>query len=515
MRDIKVAADIFRIERPELANSTAFLLDGEATSYGELERESNRVANALIAAGIAPGDRVAILDKNSAAFAAILGGALKARAVLVPLNFRLSADEIDYIVGDAGCKLLFVGNEFAAIGDELAQRQPALRRIYMQQPQHGLPALAEWIASAADSDPQLAHEADDHTIQLYTSGTTGRPKGVCQSNARFLAGTRTLLHSIEFLKPEDVQLVCMPLCHIAGIANLLGGLLTGCRVVITRDFDPVAVLDSIQRYRVNTSMWAPAIIQFLLAMPGVEDMDFSSLQRIFYGSAPISPALLEQAQRVFGCEFCQLYGMTENAGIATFLPPEDHDPARGKLASCGKPYPGSELKIVNESGQPCAPGEVGEILTRSPWTMDGYWHRPEATEETLIDGWLHTGDAGYLDEDGYLFIHDRIKDMIVSGGENVYPAEVENALTAHPAVAEAAVFGVPDDRWGEAVKAAVVLHSEASEAELIAHVRERIAGFKTPKSIDFIDALPRNTAGKILRRSLRAPYWEGRERAVN
>jgi fatty-acyl-CoA synthase len=246
-------------------------------------------------------------------------------------------------------------------------------------------------------------------------------------------------------------------------------------------------------------------------------MDFSKLKSLSYGASPISDEVLQRAQRTFGCEFVQLYGLTETLGAGTYLPPQAHDPARGKLRSCGIPVPGVEIKVVDGEGREVKTGEVGEIVIRGRNIMKGYWNKPEATQNSIRDGWFASGDAGFFDADGYLYIHDRVKDMIVSGGENIYPAEVENALFGHPAVADVAVIGVPDERWGEAVKAIVVKKpdSDVMPADIIAYARERIAGYKLPKSVDFIEALPRNPSGKILRRELREPYWKGQTRRVN
>ena len=255
----------------------------------------------------------------------------------------------------------------------------------------------------------------------------------------------------------------------------------------------------------------------LMHAPGIGSADLSSMRVLSYGASPISEDLLKRASARFGCEFVQLYGMTETCGAGTFLANADHDPAKGKLRSCGVAWPGVELKIVAADGGEVPRGDVGEVVIRSPVVMKGYWNKPDATAAAIRDGWMRTGDAAYRDEDGYVFIYDRVKDMIVTGGENVYPAEVENALFGHPAIADAAVIGVPDDAWGEAVKAIVVLKSGATPdaADIIAWVRARIANFKTPKSVDFVEAIPRNLSGKILRRELREPYWKGRDRRVN
>jgi long-chain acyl-CoA synthetase len=287
--------------------------------------------------------------------------------------------------------------------------------------------------------------------------------------------------------------------------------------VVLRDVDPAAILDAVARHRITNLLLVPAVIQRLLAAPGVEDTDFSSVRAIVYGASPITDDVLVKGLQRFGCEFLQVYGLTETTGSITQL--DDHDPVHRPelLRSCGKPYPWVRVRIVDKDGVDVPTGTVGELWTRSPQNMLGYWNNPDATAATVTpDGWLKTGDAGYADDAGYIYLHDRLKDMIVSAGENVSPAEVENVLMTHPGVGDVAVIGVPDERWGEAVKAIVVpaAGTSPSEAELIAYARERLAGFKLPKSVDFADALPRTPSGKLLKRTLREPYWEGVGRQI-
>ena len=288
--------------------------------------------------------------------------------------------------------------------------------------------------------------------------------------------------------------------------------------MIAREFDPTKVLDFFEQSGITKLFMVPAAMQFVVRQPRAREVDFSRLKYMLYGASPIPAALLKECIEVFGCGFVQMYGMTETTGTIVALPPEDHVEGLDRMRSAGKALPGVELAILDADGKRLPPGEVGEIATRSGSNMAGYWNLPEATARTLdSDGWLRTGDAGYMDQDGYLYIHDRIKDMIISGGENIYPAEVESAICDHPDVAEVAVVGVPDDKWGEAVKAIVVMKpgKKATSSDIIGFTRERIAGFKTPKTVDFIEALPRNASGKILRRHLRDPYWAGKDRQVN
>jgi acyl-CoA synthetase (AMP-forming)/AMP-acid ligase II len=296
-------------------------------------------------------------------------------------------------------------------------------------------------------------------------------------------------------------------------------LASGLPGYILAEFTPDGLFDAIETGGVTRFFIVPAALHILLQHPRCASVDYSRLKYILYGAAPIPLELLRQCIQMFGCEFIQNYGMTETTGTIVMLPPEDHDPnGNQRMRSAGKPLPGVEIKIVDGDGNELPVGEVGEVITRSSNNMLGYWNLPDATQKTLTgDGWVHTGDAGYVDEDGYLYIHDRVKDMIISGGENVYPAEVESAIYGHPDVLEVAVIGVPDDKWGEAVKAVCVPKPGATidPENVIGWARERIAGFKVPKSIDIIPALPRNASGKILRKDLRAPYWAGRDRQVN
>jgi len=310
--------------------------------------------------------------------------------------------------------------------------------------------------------------------------------------------------------PDDVSLIAMPVAHVSGTGWAIWSLQHGATGIITREFDPHAVFELLVRHRINKVIMVPTALQIAVRHPRARETDFSFIQYIAYGAAPMPLALLRESIEVFGCGFVQMYGMTETAGAITALPPEDHDTEHGaRLASVGKPLPGVEMKILDAEGAALPPGEVGEIATRSAANMTGYYNLPKATADTIdAEGWLHTGDAGYLDADGYLFLKDRIKDMIISGGENVYPAEVENAIFGHPDVAEVAVIGVPDEKWGETVKAIVVPKpgTNPDAAAIIGWARERIAAYKAPKSVEFIAALPRNASGKILRRELRERF---------
>jgi acyl-CoA synthetase (AMP-forming)/AMP-acid ligase II len=317
----------------------------------------------------------------------------------------------------------------------------------------------------------------------------------------------------------DVSMVAMPVFHISGTGWGVVGVYSGAFTVVLREFENAAVIETIKTYRVSKTVLVPTTIQMILDYPGVCRADFASMSDFLYGASPIPLDLLERAVEVFGCGFVQLYGMTETCGAVTYLPADDHRGGGPRLRSAGKAVPGAEIRIMDpEADRVLGPNVVGEICIRSPTTMRGYWKQEAETARTITaGGWVRTGDAGLMDEDGYVFISDRVKDMIVSGGENVYPAEVENAMYGHPDIAEVAVIGVPDPKWGEAVKAVVVPKAGITPdpAAILDFTRQRIAGYKVPKSVDFVDALPRNGTGKVLKRDLRAPYWDGRDRQVN
>ncbi len=512
-------ADIPRLHGRARPQMTALIFEGRTTTFAEFDRRTNQVAQGLIAEGLSPQSRIAFLGKNSDWYFELLFGAIKARVVLVGINWRLAVPEISYILNDAQCEMLFIGPEYLPLVPALRAGSPTLRTlVVMDESRTALATFPAWRDGQPPLDPLYSVPDDDDVLQLYTSGTTGQPKGVQLTHQNYL-GVFSAASQVGLLdaQPGDVSLVCMPVFHVAGTNIGMLALAQGATGVVTREVDPGQILTLIPQYRINRVFVVPAVLLFMLQHPKCAETDFSSVQRLSYGASPIAEELLRRAQAILGCPFVQLYGLTETTGLGTYLPAEAHDASRGKLRSCGLPFPGIDIRVVDESGTVLAAHAVGEIVIRSQVVMKGYWHKPEATAQAIRETWFHTGDAGYFDEEGFLYIHDRLKDMIVSGGENVYPAEVENAVFGHPAVADVAVIGVPDDKWGEAVKAIVVLKpgTEVTSEELIDYARARIAGFKIPRTIDFVGALPRNPSGKILRRELREPFWAGRTRLVN
>ena len=498
-------ADVLREHAALRPDAPCLTFENRTLDYRELNERTNRVANAIRSAGIAPGDRVAVIARNSPIFYELLFGCAKAGAVLVPINWRLSAREVAGILEDAQPRVVLAG----------AEQWPLLPL----DEQHRFVTLdidADYATcrdAAAADDPRVPVNSDAPLALLYTSGTTGRPKGVMISH-RNLSYSARMAREVWGFTAKSVNLVAMPLFHIGGLGYGIMALSQGGHTVLLHQPAPAPTLEAIARYGVTHAFFVPTVIHALVSEPGVDELSLRSLQRIIYGASPISETLLVRALQVFDCGFNHAYGMTETAGTVVTLQPEDHDPGgpnAARLRSCGRAVPWVELGLFNPtSGERVPVGQVGEIWIRSEMNSRGYWNRPDETAAALRqDGWLRTGDAATQDAEGYVYICDRFKDMIVSGGENVFPAEVENVFSEHPAVAEVSVIGVPHERWGETVKAVVVRRAgaDATERELIAFARERLAHYKCPTSVALVDALPKSASGKILKRELRAMDW--------
>jgi long-chain acyl-CoA synthetase len=513
---INTVSDIIRVHGVERADQESLVQGDRRMTWGELYARAGQVANLFAAAGVGNQDRVAFLDKNGIEHFEVFYGASLLNAVCVDVNWRLAAPEVEYIVNDAEAKVLVVGHEFVPILDAIRANLTTATTILVIGADY-----EDAVDAQPTTDPGTRSTSDDVAFQLYSSGTTGRPKGVMLTNSNFF-GLLPLAKEMWELSPDAVNMVAMPLFHIGGGGWAVAGQYEGARSVIVREMDPAALIGLIASERITHGFLVPAVLQFMLMVPGAADADYSSLQVLVYGASPISEEVLAASVTTFQCKFWQAYGLTETTGAVVNLSPEDHDvngPNRHRLRSCGLPGPGVEVRIVDtDTLQDCEVGEVGEIWIRSAQVMKGYWNMPDETAKSIdAEGWFRSGDAGYLDADGYLFIHDRVKDMIVSGGENVYPAEVENVLMGHPAIADVAVIGVPHEKWGETAKAVVVRKSgvEVTEQEIIDYARERLARFKCPTTVDWADVLPRNPSGKILKKDLRAPFWVGRDRNVN
>lgn len=497
----------------------AIRVDGDVWTFADLHTRVLKTVALLRGLGVKPGDRVGWLALNHPDYITLMCACFRVGAVLVAINARLVAREIAYILGDAGVDVIVSETAFLPLVEDARATTGLKTVILIDAPYEGRAAFADLVAGHAPDAAMPAIAPDDIALQLYTSGTTGFPKGALLSH-RQLLGTiekgRLTGEAWGTWDEDDVALVAMPLFHIGGTGWALHALEAGATMVILPRPDVPGMVAAIAGERITRMFAVPAVLlaicQYLESAPA----DLTSMTELYYGASPIPLDVLRRSMAAFpNAAFLQCYGATETCGTVVYLPPYDHDPAGNqRMRGCGKPFPGNAVKIIDGDGNTLGPGEVGEICIKSVSVMTGYHNKPEATAKAVVDGWYLSGDAGYLDADGYLYIHDRVKDMIVSGAENIYPAEVENALHEHPAVADCAVIGVPDARWGEAVKAIVVAKSPVTPEELIAFARERIAGFKVPKSVDFIDVLPRNPSGKILKKDLREPYWAGHERRV-
>jgi long-chain acyl-CoA synthetase len=516
----KSIAEIARIYAKSRPDKPAFIHGDEIVTYAQLDERSNRVANGLLAEGIGHQDHIGFLDKNCLEFFDFLFGAAKVNAIHAGINWRLSPHEILQMINHAESKLLVVGQEFVPVLEEIESELKSVNKVLVVGGHTRHEDFESWRDGQPATDPGGEPAAEDAVFLLYTSGTTGSPKGAMIANRAFF-DLKRICTPLWGIAEDSVLLVNLPMFHIGGIGWSTMATYRGGTAVVVRENLPSELLEVIERHKVTNCFLVPALLQFMTTAPGVEERDFSYLRVMLYGAAPISVEVLKRSMRIFGCKFAGAYGLTESCNGVTTLPWEDHDadgPRAHLLQSAGKAHPNVTLRIADPvNGDELTHGEVGEIWVRSDQLMKGYWKNPEATAETLnSDGWLRTGDAGYLSEDGYLFITDRIKDMIISGGENIYPVELENVLMSHPAIADVAVIGVPSERWGETPKVIVVLGNEMSATgeEILNFCRDQIARYKCPTSVDFIDELPRGATGKVLKKELRAPFWRGREKSI-
>jgi long-chain acyl-CoA synthetase len=499
----------------------AILEEERRLSWAEVGERVSRLAGALGQLGIAKGDRIAVLMLNSSRYLELYLAVGWAGAVIVPLNIRWSVAENRDALQDSGARLLVIDNAFVEAGEALAAAIPGLTLLHADngEPPGGV-AGYESLLAVGTAIPDAMAGRDDLAGIFYTGGTTGRSKGVMLSHGNLMANALQSL--AEGLSSRDaIYLHAAPMFHLANGSAMYTTLLNAGTNAIIKAFSPEAAAQAIERFRVTHTLLVPTMIQMFVDHPGIEGRDLSSLRHVMYGASPISEALLDRAMaRLPGVNFVQAYGMTELSPVATVLMPEDQigaGRAKGRHRSGGRAALGVEVRIVDADDQPVLPGTVGEIVVRGDTVMMGYWNRPEETAKAVVDGWMHTGDGGYMDEDGFVYVVDRIKDMIITGGENVYSTEVENVVAQYPGVLQCAVIGVPDPRWGEAVHAFVVIKAGAAvdAADLIAFCKERIAGYKCPHSVDVrTDPLPMSGAGKILKRELRRPFWQGQDRRV-
>ena len=492
----------------EQPNNIALAFEGSSWTWSELHDRVLRAASGLRANGVKAHDRVAFLDKNHPACLELTLAVSLLGAAHAVINFRLSKDELVYVLDDSQAEILVVGEEFVETLASIRESLPKLRRVIVLGGEHD--EYESLLASAEPLDTRHESTPDDCFLQLYTSGTTGWPKGAMLTQRSMWAHCEALLPAYGLSK-ATVNLVAMPLFHVGGTSWALGGMFAGGRTIVVREMVPARVLDLIKTEQATHAFLVPAVIQMLLAQDNVAEKT-ESLEVLGYGGSPMPGPLMEQTLATLSTPMYSVYGMTELSGVFCVLGPDEHrDPERRHLrASAGRALPGSEVRVVDpESGEDVDPGSIGEFWVRSPQVMAGYWDKPEATAEAFVDGWLRTGDAGRVDADGYLYLEDRVKDMVITGGENVYPAEVERVLVEHPDVAEVAVIGIPHEKWGETVHAVVTSAPDRSPdaATLIAYTREQLAHYKCPTGVTVVDALPRNPTGKILKRTLRT--WVG------
>jgi acyl-CoA synthetase (AMP-forming)/AMP-acid ligase II len=500
---------------------------GRRLTYGEADAAANRLARALLDAGLRSGDRVAMLSRNSVEFALLYYAASRAGLVTVPLNCRLAPPEWRYILNDARARTILAAGEYLGAVDGLRAGLHTVEWFFAidRAGRPGWEDLAQRTAAQPSTAPAHMVDPDDDLYQMYTSGTTGRPKGAVLTHRAVMANLAQIADILS-ITPGERSLVVAPMFHAAAVFTTFSCIAAGGSLYVLDEFEPLEVVRVLSEERIGFAVLVAAMIHAcLVAAPEAARRRYDSLRLILYGASPIAEPTLRGAMEVFGCDFVQAYGMTEATVALTFLLPADHRQALAGtgaegglplLLSAGRPLPGTEIRIVDEHDRPLPNGMIGEIVARGPQLMRGYFNQPEATAEALRGGWLHTGDAGVMDDERYLYVQDRVKDMIVSGGENVYPREVEEVLLRHPAILDAAVFGVPDERWGETVKAAIMVRAgiPVSSDAIIDFCRDKLGGFKRPRSVDFVAELPRNASGKVLKRVLREPYWQGHRRRV-
>lgn len=481
----------------------ALIFATEHITFTELAQRSLAVARALAAAGVGTGDRVVHMATDTPALYELLYGCARIGAVLVPVNWRLATDELDFVIEHSGARVL-VTDRVDVTAETIVQ----------------LDDFARWRESTiAAVLPDPAIDRNTPVVQMYTSGTTGRPKGVVLAHRTFNA-VRELLDraKLDWLdwRPDDISLVALPAFHIGGMWWATQALNCGIASVVIPRFTAKGAAAAVRDNGVTLTCFVPAMLLMLLSESGVAASDLATLRKIAYGGSPIGPDLLSRAIDIIGCEFAQIYGLTETGNTAVCLPPDQHRPGQARLHAAGRPYPGVDVAIRDSEGNDLPSGVSGEVYLRSPAQMLEYFADPAETANTIVDGWIRTGDAGYVD-DGFLVIRDRVKDLIIVSGENVYPAEVEKAINSHPGVHDSAVVGVPDDRRGECVHAFIVTKPESllADNELSEFLGRRLARFKVPSRYEFIESIPRNPSGKILRRELREQFWAGLDRQVH
>jgi O-succinylbenzoate-CoA ligase len=503
-------------------DKTVLVFKNVRLSYKEFNGRICRLANGLLSLGVRKGDRVGMLITNCHQYLEFYFACFKIGAIATPINFRFGKSEITYVMNHAGVKALITGKPFLKTIEALKAELRDLEKIIcIDYKSDGVDEYENLLANSPAEEPMIDLDDDEVIFIGYTSGTTGKPKGAMITHRNLLSSTQAIaLH--KQMQYNECYLCSAPLFHVAGQGGVTATIFFGVKAVILDKFDPKLVLEIIDREKVTMAFFVPTMLHSILEFPDLNSYDLSSLRHISYGAAPMPPALIKRAIEVLKVDFNQSFGQTETtSGYITILNPEDHVPdgseqSEHRLTSMGKEGINAQLRIVDNEDREMPRGQIGEIIIRGQHVMKGYWKDPEQTARALRNGWLHTGDMGYMDEDGYVFLVDRKKDMIITGGENVYPREIENLLFEHPVISDAAVIGVPDEKWGESIKAFVVLKegAEAGEEEIIEYCKSSLASYKKPKSVEFLKEIPRNPSGKVLKRVLREPYWKGMERKI-
>jgi fatty-acyl-CoA synthase len=513
-----LASELIRRGAEQFADRIAILFENESLTFAQVGELSNRFARVFAGHGVTHGKRIALLLNNGLYSIPIDFACVKGGAARTPLNARLSSDEHEHMLRETGAKLLVYGTDLAERAQALADRVPGLATLGVGALLPGGGDLLKEAQLVSDDDPEIDVQPDDVILTVYTSGTTGRLKAAEHTQASFAAICLNILTNLPDITCDDVMLHAASLIHASG-TFVLPFWIRGGRAAVLSRFEPGEYLAAIERWRATAVNLVPTMLAMLLDWPGISEADVSSLRTIIYGASPMPLPVIKRGLDLWGPRFVQYFGQTEAPVFITILTKEDHvgPDAQRRLLSCGRPGLEVEVRLVDPDGNDVAGGEAGEVAVRAPFTMAGYFNAPELNATTLLPGgWVRTRDVGRFDKDGFLYLVDRTSDMIISGGYNVYPREVEDALMEHPAVYECAVVGAPDDKWVEAVTAFVVLRSgaEVAESELIRFARERLAHHKVPRCVRFIEEIPKSAVGKLLRRALRDPLWEGRERSI-
>ena len=503
-------------------NQEAFVYGDTRITFSEFNTRVNKLIHALHEMGVKKGDVLGILSWSCLQFVEVYGAAMKGGFIASPFNPRLQANELEYIINYSEANTLFVGPELFEVANSIRGKLPKIKNfISLESSAPDMIAHSDLLASYSGQEPDVQVDEDDPVCIIYTSGTTGMPRGALYTHRLFIEDAKTLVIDMS-LQPGDKRVQITPLFHIAGNTHFRSSLYSGGCNIILKFFDPAATLQIIQDERATHMDFVPTHLVAMLNLPDLDKYDISSMKFLWYGASPMPLEVLKKGMKVFGPIFAQGYGQSESGPAISHLSKDDHnvldrpEKEQKKLMSAGRPDIGVQVRIVDDEGNDVKPGELGEITVRSKQIMVEYWHKPDDTQANIVNGWLHTGDIGYYDEEGYIYIVDRKKDMIITGGENVYPREVEEIIYRHPAVLEAAVIGIPDPYWIEKVHAVVTTKKGASATpeELIAFCKKHLAGYKAPKSVEFVDSLPKNPSGKILKRELREKYWKGTRRGI-